>query len=733
MMRAAGSDARRAAVVATVCAAALIAEQIGGKATRDALFLSVYEISALPTVLMVSAVVSVAIIPLCARAMAKHGPSRLVPAAFVLSAVLLLGQWALAGPFPRLAAAALYLHVSSLGSVLISWFWSLVNERFDPRKAKHYVARIAGGGTVGGLLGGIMAERLARVVGVAGMLPVLAGLHLVCGALTLALHQPRAGAGVTRAGPGAEAPGLPLLWQSPYIRNLAVLVSSGAIGAALLDYAFKAAASATYARGEPLLRFFGAYYTAASLVTLLVQAAITRRSLERFGLGPNVASLSVTMGAGGALALLAPGLWSLAIARGAEAALRSSLFRSSYELFYTPIPAVEKRAVKTLIDVGGERLGDLAGGGIVKLILVLAPAFAVSVMLGLAVALGLIGVFVAQKLRRGYVRALERSLLDRAMELEIGASLDHTTRGVIQQTRPDLSLADLAQSRYLPPPPAPPPAPELDLLARRSAALRSGDHDRVREALDEGPLVPALVPMAIPLLGWEEVAGRAIGALRLVAPSVIGQLADALLDPDTEFTVRRRLPRVLSVTDSPRAVDALRAGLDDRRFEVRYQCGLALARIHDRTPDCSIPEEPIHASVLREVGVDRSVWESKRLWDSQEEASESPFIGEFLRERANRSLEHVFTLLSLTLPKQPLIVAFRGLHTTDEMLRGTALEYLEGVLPERIRVSLWAFLEDKRTARTSGRPREEIVAKLMASNPSIEHNLRLLREQMAQQ
>ncbi len=134
--------------------------------------------------------------------------------------------------------------------------------------------------------------------------------------------------------------------------------------------------------------------------------------------------------------------------------------------------------------------------------------------------------------------------------------------------------------------------------------------------------------------------------------------------------------------------------------------------------------------MLREVGVDRSTWESRRLLDRSEEATESAFVDQFLRERANRSLEHVFTLLSLTLAKRPLIVAFRGLHTSDETLRGTALEYLEEVLPERIRVSLWTFLEDKRPTKNPSRPREEIVAKLMASNPSIEQNLRLLREQL---
>jgi hypothetical protein len=41
----------------------------------------------------------------------------------------------------------------------------------------------------------------------------------------------------------------------------------------------------------------------------------------------------------------------------------------------------------------------------------------------------------------------------------------------------------------------------------------------------------------------------------------------------------------------------------------------------------------------------------------------------------------VFSLLSLVLPREPLQIAFRGLQSSDRQLRGTALEYLEGVLP----------------------------------------------------
>jgi len=64
-----------------------------------------------------------------------------------------------------------------------------------------------------------------------------------------------------------------------------------------------------------------------------------------------------------------------------------------------------------------------------------------------------------------------------------------------------------------------------------------------------------------------------------------------------------------------------------------------------------------------------------------------------LRDRANRGLQHVFTLLALVLPPSPLQLAYRGLHTSDPQVRGTALEYLEATLPAEIRKALWPFLE----------------------------------------
>ena len=254
--------------------------------------------------------------------------------------------------------------------------------------------------------------------------------------------------------------------------------------------------------------------------------------------------------------------------------------------------------------------------------------------------------------------------------------------------------------------------------------LRSRDRERVLAVLrrDE-ELTSALIPHVIPLLAWDPVADDAIRALRNVAPTHVGALADALLDSYEDFAVRRRIPRVMAVCTSQRAVDSLLLGLEDIRFEVRFQCGRALAAIVAKQPDVRIDAADVFDVVQKEVAVGRPVWEGRRLLDRLDDGESATFVDEFIRSRASQSLAHVFTMLSLVLPAEPLQIALRGLHVEDQNLRGTALEYLESVLPPAIREPLWPFLEDRRPAGRTVRPREEILADLVRSNHSIMLNL----------
>ena len=697
----------------------MIAEHVASKAVRDAFFLSTFGPEALPTMFIVAAAASIAVVPLCARLMSARGPARVVSPAFAVSALLMAGSSLLAATMPRAAAVTVYLHVAAVNAVLISWFWSLMSERFDPRTARREMRRMVAGAALGGLFGGLLVERAAGAVSGRTMLLALAVLHLAC-----ALAVRRLSPAAREPAKSAPAPsGFAILRRSRYAQKLALLVVLSTVCATLLDYLFKAEAVATFAGGPALLRFFALFYAATGVLTFLLQTLFGHLALARLGIAGTAAALPASVALGGALALFIPGLPAFAALRGGEMSLHSSLYRSGYELFFTPMSPADKRGLKTVIDVGFERIGDALGGGLVKLLLAVAGAALTSALVGLAVGVSLGMLFLAVQLHRGYVATLEQRLRERAVDIDLTGMVDRTTMSV---------LMSVGVPATVPPPVTPIPAPDAppaDPVVERNAALRSGDIERVRRALADGPLPEPVLPHAIALLAWDEAAPAAMAALTPHADPAAGQLADALLSPDQEFAVRRRVPRVLAAGSSPRVIAALTAGLADARFEVRYRCGRALAHVHLRAPEAAIDRERIIAAVLREASIDRGVWQSQRLLDEGLPDGDGgggdpdPFIDELVRDRASRSLEHVFTLLSLAFPRRPLVLAFRGLHTSDEHLRGTALEYLDGLLPSEVRAALWPFLEDGRPVRRRARSREQALEDLLRSNQSIQLNL----------
>src|SRR4029450_13532309 len=99
-------------------------------------------------------------------------------APFILNAVLLTLEWAFASAAPASTARAVYLHFSGLGPMLGSGFWLIATDLFDPRTARRHFGQIAGVGTLSGLGGALLAERVAALDGTSAMLPVLAVLSL---------------------------------------------------------------------------------------------------------------------------------------------------------------------------------------------------------------------------------------------------------------------------------------------------------------------------------------------------------------------------------------------------------------------------------------------------------------------------------------------------------------------------------------------------------------------------
>jgi AAA family ATP:ADP antiporter len=738
----------------------MIATQVAGKAARDALFLSNYHISALPVMLVVSALLSIGAVLFAARAITLLGPARVIPWFFLTSAALLIGEWALAMRSPRLASVLVYFHVATIGSILISGFWSIINESFDPRTARRSIARIVGGATLGGLFGGFLADEIGSRAGIQWVLPVVAGFHVVCAFLLFqfrryggaeanpwrALLSPR------RREQSVES-GFRVLRRVAYLRNLALIVLLGNAAATLIDFLFKARAVEKFVTSAELVHFFAVFYTVVSVATVVVQAGMTRRLLERIGIANLVAIRPAVMTAGGLVTFPVLSLIGLGILRGVEAVLQSSLFRSGYELLFTPVVPNDKRATKTIIDVGADRMGDVVGGAVIRAVIFLPMAIADHVLVLIAIGISVVGFVIARALRRGYIRALEASLINRANALDIKQDEILGTRTMLMESFAglDLTMSDggirldelRSAARDAPKEvpetvdeetPTAPLQPVSDPEIATLVALRSGNQKRIQAELRQThALTPAVAAQVIALLAWDEVTGWASRALAKSAPSITGQLADRLLDANEDFAIRRRIPRILATCATPRSYDGLLAALGDKRFEVRFQSGRALARIHEQLPSLVTSRDGVYAAVLRETRVERTLWDDQRLIDDPA-ANESLQIDAALHTHTNRSMEHVFTLLSLVLPCAPLRISFKGLLTDDAVLRGTSLEYLESVLPKEIWTSLSPFLDQTPVARTAtppARPREEVLEELLRSNHSIKLNLEELRKRLA--
>lgn len=732
------ADTRSAVLAATLVATAMIAYQVGAKATRDAFFLSNFPVTTLPVMMIATSVLAIALAFGTTRALSAWGPERVIPTGFAVSAALLLAEWGLSFRFPKPAAVLVYLHYGCLGALLISGFWSFLNERFDPRTAKLQLGRITAGGTLGGLLGGVVASMVGRSMPLTTMLPFLAVFHLIC---VVGMMRLRAGVATARphgsaskGAPQVHANHLQVLAGSPYLRSLVSLVVLMTLSEGLIEIVLKGRASLTYGGEGSLLRFFAAFYTGISFLTVIVQATVSRFALQKLGPARTAAFLPAGVAAASVGGAVIPGLTSAVVASATESVLSNSLYRAGYELLFTPVAAREKRAVKALADVGASKLGGFVAAALAQGVVMLALPHPGNLLLATAAIASGVALALALGLDAGYKQTLARAVVSRAGELDLSGTYDAATRSAMMKTLGPMALSQVMKS----PRQGSATLPDVDVGrpgsmtaapgepeesggdAARIRDLTSRAIDRVRRALSEGALDGALLPHVVSLLAWDEAARDVIGVLRGAGPEAAGILVASLLNPEEDFTIRRRIPLILAFYRDEGSAAGLVGGLNDRRFEVRYRCGRALAHRSDIDTGFHVPREVAFRAVLFEVDAGAGVWKGRQLLDRMDDESWSPVMDEVIRDRANRSLEHVFTLLALALPREPLRIAFRGLHTDDPLLRGTALEYLDATLPPEIRKPLWPFLEDNRPRRaeTQRSPHDALQA-LLNSKESI--------------
>lgn len=669
--------------MATGAAGALVAQQVVGKALRDTLFVGTFGVERLPYAMIAAALLSGGLVLALSRAGAGRSARRLSLAALLLSAVLFLVAWGVAGLSPRGAAVLTYLQAGVLSGASVSLFWSLVSEGADPYTARASVPRIMAGATLGGVLGGVATWQASAWLRPSDLLPLGAALNVAAlGAVSRLRDE-----GAPRARPHGDGEG----WRAfvrelPYLRALAFVVVAGAVTQAILDYLLASAAVASIGTGPPLLSFFALFQTAVGVLSFLLQVVVSRSALERFGVGPVLAVSPFVLLGGLSAALFAPPVAAAVLLRGADGVLGASVHRSAYEVLFAPLEARKKRASKPLIDVGFDRLGTLLGSGVVALVLAVTTA-APAVLLSAVGALAVWRLWLSRGLQAGYRRSLADNLRQGRLASSAATVLDPGTiasleaaggfsrsallaeverlraaQGRSQVSRGEARLSIAAFDVPVGPEPddeAVPGDPD-DAVIAALRDLRSGDAERARRVLRLRRTEPLLAQQVIDLLADDRVARDAADWLTAQEPSPIGLLADALLSDHRPDNARRRVARLLGKSEDPRAAEALLAALPRVPTGVRSGLAHALARSASRR---RLPREPILAAVAR--------------------AAEERPPGD-----GGAQLEVIFTLLAAAYPREPVQPAQRALDRGGNA-RGTALEWLDVLLPNDVKRALW--------------------------------------------
>lgn len=271
---------------------------------------------------------------------------------------------------------AIYIWVGIFGVLAPAQVWTLANYVLTTREAKRVFGLIGSGSIAGAILGGKFANIIAPRYGTESLLLAMAVALSICSGLVILIWRhkivvPASEEGV--AAPRREEKvatlraSLRLLWSSPYLRSITLLILIASIVTSVAGWQFKALSKQFIPNKNDLAAFFGDFYFYTGIAGLLVQVLVTSRLLRRFGLGTAlfVVPVAMLLGTSGVLLWGAATVWAAIGLRSCINVFQYSIDKPTVELLYLPVSPDVKNQVKSFIDTVIWRFGDgLAAVGV---------------------------------------------------------------------------------------------------------------------------------------------------------------------------------------------------------------------------------------------------------------------------------------------------------------------------------------------------------------------------------
>ncbi|WP_162273986.1 NTP/NDP exchange transporter [Mariniblastus fucicola] len=376
-----------------------IREQIG----------STYGIENLSWLFWATFVVMLIAIPLYSLLVGKFHRRILVPSIYAIFIGCLIVFWLAMRSLPESyqiwVARAFFVWISVYGLFIVSFFWSVAGDMLSTAQGRRIFGIMAGGGTIGGLVGSQVAATLVGRIGVANLLliPVILLVAALFIYFSMERSFKRAGdskkkdLGSGNATGGNPFAGFTAVFKSRYLFAICMfgifLATCGTavyfqqaeiVKAAFEDIEFDAStiANADSLSAESLeaeksklqqevakaarTQYFANVNFAVSIVTLIFQFFLVGWLMKKVGLGMTLSALPLAYVVGISALAFSPTIGVLAVVSVIGRSAEYGISNPAREVLFTAVNREDRYKAKSFIDTVVRRGGDSSVGGVYK-------------------------------------------------------------------------------------------------------------------------------------------------------------------------------------------------------------------------------------------------------------------------------------------------------------------------------------------------------------------------------
>ena len=656
--------------------------------------------------------------------------------------------------FVKWLAYLFYVWVAVYSSTSVTQCWMLANDIFNPQEAKRLFGFIISGGSFGGILGGLLTNRLAERIGTENLLLLSGFLLCLCVVLINAIWKyeraRRADDEITKETPHSTArlrdkSTWKLFLNSKYLLLIAALVMIAKIASTVVDNQFGSVVESNIPGLDEKTSYLGGFFGWLNGISFFMQFVVASYSLRLLGIGVSLLLLPVGLTLGAGFSIFLPVLGVAAAVKAYDGSMNYSINQVSKEILYLPVPSRTRYRVKPLIDMLGYRISKSVAGLLIILVTLLLgiPDEKLGILVLLLVPLW---IMAAWGVRDEYMQSIKKLLSAKKNEPKKSESTSRqTTTNILASLKGERSFDSLraflgARSSVT-----------RKMSAAALLAFYSGKRDvsRVKKLVEEmmryealelkgidlnrlfqesGPhrdgffdrrLADLLKAKQGPTVDWKAL-------LKKEEKGILPKLSECLNDSGEEVSDKKKVILILKTLGTQGAVDILLNSLSGARDQsLRFNLIRSLNRIKATGEHREFNSLIIKKEVALEVKSYKSILtvlgeyqKRKHIFGEERQVlPEEDYLLATLEAMKEESLERIFRLLSLLYASDIVHVIYDRLveDEADKHVRANALELLDNVLEPELSWLLHPVLDEDRWLEMPKRKLEEILEEFLTS------------------